>query len=99
MIRTLALTALATVGFVLPAMAQAPGSTNTATGTEFSTILDNAATGEQARLMLMHNGYTHVSALGHYQPGRFIGTAEKDGKPVTVSVIWPYVPKKAAAID
>ena len=80
-------------------MAQAPGSTNTATGTEFSTILDNAATGEQARQMLMHNGYTHVSALDHYQPGRFIGTAEKDGKPVTVSVIWPYVPKKAAAID
>lgn len=99
MIRTLALTALATVGFVLPAMAQTPASTNAATAAELSTILDNAATGEQARQMLMHNGYTHVSALDHYQPGRFIGTAEKDGKPVTVSVIWPYVPKKAAAID
>ena len=99
MIRTLALTALATAGFVLPAMAQTPASTDAATGSAFSTILDDAATGEQARLMLMHKGYTHVSALDHDQPGRWIGMAEKDGKRVTVAVIWPYMPKQAAAID
>jgi hypothetical protein len=99
MIRTLVLTALASAGFALPAMAQSPASAETATDSAFSAVLDDAATGEQARQMLAHEGYTHVSALDHYQPGRWIGTAEKNGKPVTVSVIWPYAPKHAAAID
>lgn len=96
MIRTLALTALVSAGFAVPAMAQTATSSNAATGAAFSTTLDDAATGEQARLTLMHGGYTHVSALDHYQPGRWIGTAEKNGKLVTVAVVWPYIPKPAA---
>jgi hypothetical protein len=99
MIRTFVLTALASAGLALPAMAQTSASSDSATNAAFGTVLDDAATGEQARLMLMHEGYTHVSALDHDQPGRWIGTAEKNGKPVTVAVIWPYVPKQAVAID
>ena len=99
MIRRLALSALVSAGFAVPAMAQTTASPDTATAAAFSASLNDAATGEQARLMLMHEGYTQVSALDHYQPGRWIGTAVKDGKPVTVAVVWPYVPKQAATID
>jgi hypothetical protein len=99
MIRTLALTALVSVGFALPAVAETSAPVDPATAGAFSTELDDAATGEQARLMLVHGGYTNVSALDHYAPGRWTGTAVKNGKPVTVSVVWPHVPQKTPAID
>jgi hypothetical protein len=99
MVRTLVLTALLSAGFALPAMAGDTASFNPANSAELSTALDNAATGEQVRLQLMHNGFTHVSAIKRQEPNRWVGTAEKNGKKLVVAVLLPHIASPTPATD
>jgi hypothetical protein len=98
MVRTLIITALATAGFALPAMADT-SSSSAAKAAALSTALNNAEQGEQIRYQLMHNGFTHVSALMRMNPAEWAGTATKDGKTVVVAVRFPEQQKTEPAID
>lgn len=91
MIRTLALSTLAAVGFALPALADNSPEFNAAQTAAFSAELSNAAVAEQARLQLSREGYTGISPLFRDETGRWVGTATKNGKIVYVAVILPHV--------
>ena len=56
--------------------------------------LSLAAQSQQARLMLIAQGYTNVSDLQRDEDGRWTGAATKDGTTTRVSVALP--PKPAA---
>ena len=63
MIRALALSTIATVGFAFPALADNSPEFNPAQTAAFSAELQNAAVAQQARLQLAREGYT-----GHFGP-------------------------------
>ena len=91
MIRALALSTIATVGFALPALADNSTEFNSAQTAAFSAELQNEAVAQQARLQLAREGYTGISALQRDETGRWTGTATKNGKIVFVAVILPHV--------
>jgi hypothetical protein len=80
-------------------MAGESASFNPAKSAELSTALDNAATGEQVRLQLIHNGFTHISAIKREEPNRWVGTAEKNGKKLFVAVLLPHIASQTPATD
>jgi hypothetical protein len=98
MVRTLIISALATIGFALPAVADT-SSFSPVKSAALGTALDNAWTGQQIRYQLMHNGFTHVSALMRVDPAQWAGTATKDGKTVIVAVRFPPQQRAEPAID
>lgn len=99
MIRTLALTAIAAMGFTVPAMAADTSTFSPEKSAELSQALDTAWQDQQARYQLMHNGYTHVAIFGKDLMGRYVGTAVKDGKHVLVAVAFPNINPEKPAID
>lgn len=104
MIRTMVVSLIATLGLSIPAMAgtiseHSDAANNSAKFTRLDTALNDAATAQQVRDQLEHNGFTHVSALMRDSSGRFAGTAMKDGKTVMVAVVFPPAPPREPAID
>jgi periplasmic protein CpxP/Spy len=98
MIRTLTLAAVVAAGFSLPtfaadapAAAAAPEANVTAAQ---SAELTTAANADQARKLLLAQGYTNVSDLNRDNQGRWTGTATKDGKTNFVAIA---LPEKAPA--
>jgi hypothetical protein len=104
MVRTTAITLLATLALSVPAMAgtvsESSGAPdNAAAVTRLETALNDAATAQQIRTQLEHTGFTHVSTLMRDSSGRFAGTAIKNGKTVIVAVVFPRVQAHQAVID
>jgi hypothetical protein len=89
MVRVLTLSAFAALGFAVPAMADDAANFDPAKSAAFGAELTNAATAQQARLQLAHQGYTGISALDRDGTGRWFGTAQKNGKTVFVGVVLP----------
>jgi len=87
--RVLTLSAFAALGFAFPAMADNATNIDPAKSAAFGAELTHAATAQQARLLLAHQGYTGISALDRDANGRWIGTAQKNGKTVFVGVVLP----------
>jgi hypothetical protein len=79
----------AAVGLALPAVAEEASSFDAQKSAAFSAELANAANAQQARVQLAHQGYTGISALSRDGSGRWVGTANKNGKTVFVAVIEP----------
>ncbi len=71
-----------------PAAAAAP-----AAAVSESAAMSSAANAEQARKLLIAQGYTNVSELTRDDKGRWNGTAMKDGKSAIVAIA---LPEKAA---
>ncbi|HVZ06115.1 hypothetical protein [Hyphomicrobium sp.] len=88
MIRTFTFGALASIAFAVPAMA-ATTSFSTKKDAALDRLLDSVAMSQQIRMQLMHNGFTHVSTLARDPEGRWVGTAMKDGKIMSVAVLLP----------
>jgi hypothetical protein len=88
--------AVATAGLAMPALADT-ASFDPAKSAAFGAGLVNAATAEQARLQLAHQGYTGISDLNRDETGRWVGTAMKDGKTVIVAVVLPHTANAAAS--
>lgn len=104
MIRTIVISLLATLGLSIPAVAGSISGNSAATDssakyTRLDTALNDAATAQQVRNQLEHNGFTHVSALMRDSSGRFAGTAMKNGKTVMVAVVLPPAPPHQPTID
>jgi hypothetical protein len=76
-----------------PAAAAAPAATPAATAAPEAAALSAAANSEQARKLLIAQGYTNVSELTRDDKGRWAGTATKDGKTGMVAIA---LPEKAA---
>lgn len=72
-----------------PAAAAAP-----AAAVSESAAMSSAANAEQARKLLIAQGYTNVSELTRDDKGRWNGTATKDGKTAIVAIA---LPEKTAA--
>ncbi len=86
MIRTIAIAAaLATSLAALPALAETPAATSTATEAG-PAAKGNLFTEKQARTHLLHLGYTNVSGLTKDENGVWHGSATKDGNTRTVAV-------------
>jgi hypothetical protein len=98
MIRTFAIGSHATIAFAFPAMA-ATTSISPTKDTAIEHVLNNVAMGQQIRKQLMVQGFTHVSILTHSAPGRWEGTAMKNGNLVPVAVLFPPAPQAKTAID
>lgn len=106
MIRALTLAAVVAAGFSLPAFAaDAPAAApaaatpeaaaapdSKATTAAQSAELTTAANAEEARKLLLAQGYTNVSDLNRDDNGRWTGTATKDGKTNFVAI---GIPNKA----
>ena len=71
-----------------PAAAAAPVAAPAAE----SVAMSSAANAEQARKLLIAQGYTNVSELTRDDKGRWNGTAMKDGKTTIVAIA---IPEKA----
>jgi hypothetical protein len=93
---TLALCALLAAGFALPAYAQEADAIDPAKSAAFASYLTASAAEHQARLQLAHLGYASISPLNRDTQGRWIGTAIKDGKQVTVGVDLHKVQRETA---
>jgi len=89
MMRVLTISAFVALGFAVPAMADGVTNLDPAKSAAFSAELTHAATAQQARLQLVRQGYTGISALGLDESGRWFGTAQKNGKTVFVGVVLP----------
>ncbi len=102
--RILSLAAVLAAGLLTPAFAaDAPATApanvaaNAAETAAESAALSNAANGEQARKLLIAQGYTNVSELTRDDKGRWTGTAMKDGKTTIVAIAIPEKPAAAKA--
>lgn len=93
MIRTSIIATAAFVALAMPAFAaeetQKFDSNSTAAQ---SAAMTNAASENQARMHLAHQGYVNISSLERDQNGRWTGVAVKDGKTVPVAVVLPHPP-------
>jgi len=85
--------ALATPAFADSSPAKLQGA-----GAAFAADLADAYHANQARHLLVQQGYTGVSALERVAGNRWIGTAVKDGKTLIVGVNLPR-PAPAAATN
>jgi putative membrane protein len=96
--RILSLTAVAFIGLSTSAFAaDAPAATAApapAAPASEAAALSATANAEQARKLLIAQGYTNVSELTRDDKGRWNGTAMKDGKTTIVSIA---IPDKEAA--
>jgi hypothetical protein len=99
MIRALTLTTVLAAGFALPAVAaEAPAEAADASAAKAqSAALSVAANAEQARKILLSQGYTNVSELNQDDKGRWTGTATKDGKTIFVAIALPMKAPDATA--
>jgi hypothetical protein len=101
MIRALTLATVLAAGFTLPAFAaDAPAATAAVDGNAAasqSAALSVAANAEQARKILLSQGYTNVSELNRDDKGRWTGTATKDGKTIFVAIALPLKAPEAPA--
>lgn len=97
MIRTIAFATLATAALAVPAFAE-EARIDATHASAFGAELGNAASAEQARVLLASQGYTGISPLDQDDDGRFTGTAVKDGKTVFVAVALPR-PQAEALTD
>jgi hypothetical protein len=96
MIRSLALAALLSTGLALPALSgDAPATEAGADPSAFTAALNQAASANTARKILIGRGYTQVSDLTRHEDGRWTGTAVKGGKVVMVGVELPIAPPSA----
>ena len=86
MTRMLSLAAVLAAGLALPTIA-ADTTPKAAPETGAETAPSgNPFTMEDARMHLMQQGYTNVSELVKDAAGKWVGSAEKDGKTVPVAV-------------
>jgi hypothetical protein len=113
MIRTLTLAAVVAVGFSIPAFAAdapaaatpAPAAAAAAPAPDAkvtaaqSAELTTAANADQARKLLVAQGYTNVSDLNRDNQGRWTGTATKDGKTGFVAIALPEKAPAAGATN
>jgi hypothetical protein len=102
MIRTLIL-ASAAAALTAPAFAEnsvAPAADQAAPAADQAASaraqLDQTSGALQARQHLVRQGYVNVSSLDKDANGRWVGTAQKDGKTVYVAIKLPIVPGTAA---
>ena len=87
MIRMLSLAAVLAAGLAVPTIAgDATTKTAPEAGATETTPSRNPFTMEDARKHLMQQGYTNVSELVKDAAGKWVGSAEKDGKTVPVAV-------------
>jgi hypothetical protein len=100
MIRALALAA-SVAAFTAPAFAADAPAKNEAVDTNAaasqSASLSVAANADQARKILLSQGYTNVSELNRDDKGRWTGTAMKDGKTIFVAIALPTNTPEAPA--
>ena len=88
---TLTLAALIAAGLstsVFAADAPAAAAAPTSAAAE-SAAMSDAANADQARKLLIAQGYTNVSELTRDDKGRWSGTAMKDGKTTIVAIALP----------
>jgi hypothetical protein len=87
MTRSFAIAAVAAAAFAAPALAdEVPGRDAIgAHGIELARAHD----AKQAQQLLVNQGYTAISPLEQVANGRWIGTAQKDGKAMIVGVDLP----------
>lgn len=93
--RALALGAVLAAGLSLPAIAgekSAAISGNADVVAAHSAELSVAANANQARKILLSQGYVNVSELSRDANGRWTGTAIKDGTTTVVAVVLPPKP-------
>lgn len=92
MIRSMTLAAMLAAGLSAPALAADPAtgsSADSASVSQYLAELGKAANANEVRKLLQAKGYTNVSNLSQDESGRWLGTAEKDGKLVNVGVSIP----------
>lgn len=91
MIRSLTLSALAVAALATPALAgdksadQAAAPAGDAKQAQAAVLKETSAAME-ARQHLVRQGYINVSELNLNEAGRWVGTAQKDGKTVVVAI-------------
>jgi hypothetical protein len=86
MTRILFLAAVLAAGLALPTIAADTTKTAPEAGATETAPSGNPCTMEDARKHLMQQGYTNVSELVKDAAGKWVGSAEKDGKTVPVAV-------------
>ncbi len=91
MIRTLTISA-ATLAFAVPALAaEAAAPAKTDANAVARLQLSQTSAAMQARQHLIRQGYINVSSLEQDGNGRWVGSAQKDGKTVYVAIRLPNV--------
>lgn len=93
MIRTLTTAAIAAAAVSAPALAETATKLDPSKAATFSAELSNASAAGQAQRQLASQGYTQISELNRDANGHWVGTAQKDGKTVYVSVVMPHASK------
>jgi hypothetical protein len=103
MTRTLTLASILMAAFSLPALAvdapaapAADAKTDASATAAQSAELTTQANADQARKLLLAQGYTNVSDLSRDNNGRWTGTATKDGKTIFVAIAVPTPTAEAA---
>lgn len=91
MIRLLSLAASASLALAVPAMAESTANFDASKSKAFGAGLTKAADARQAQMQLARQGYSQISDLNRDASGRWVGTAQKDGKTVYVAVAMPHV--------
>ncbi len=91
MIRTLTISA-ATLALAAPALAAEAAAPVKADATAVARVqLSQTSAAMQARQHLIRQGYINVSSLEQDENGRWVGSAQKDGKTVYVAIRLPNV--------
>lgn len=91
MIRALII-ASAAIAITAPAFAEVPAAPNAESASAARAQLNQVSAALQARQHLVRQGYVNVSTLDKDANGRWVGTAQKDGKTVYVAIRLPVVP-------
>lgn len=98
MIRTSLIAASAIAALAMPAFAaEDTQKFDSNASAAQAAAMTGAASENQARMHLAHQGFTNISALERDQNGRWTGVAVKDGKTVPVAVVLPPAPPAATS--